>query len=102
MLNVLTWTDELLFVWKIIFLLILCVFLCKTFVQLSSFRTSTIPLPKGSLIMGNFWELRSAKDSFAVLEKWTKQFGPILRYRPLGLFGEFLYSQVIQYSKIDL
>lgn len=72
---------------NIVYIVIFCVFTWKIVRQLIS-RTQSIPSPKGSLLTGHFWQLKNSEDGFYVLKEWTKQFGPILRYRPLGLFGE--------------
>ena len=52
------------------------------------FNQSNIPGPKGNWLLGQMFELRSSKDVMETFCEWGKIYGPIVEFRPLGIFGK--------------
>ncbi|XP_028416651.1 cytochrome P450 3A16-like [Dendronephthya gigantea] len=53
------------------------------------FSKSDIPSPKGDwFIIGHLLEIRKSKDMMQTFDEWVKAYGPIIRFRPLGIFGK--------------
>ena len=62
------------------------------------FSQSNVPEPKGNWLTGQMFELMQSKDTLQTLQKWTKMYGPIVRYRPKGVFGKEKRTLIMQYS----
>ena len=52
------------------------------------FSQSNVPGPKGNWLTGQLFELMKSKDVIQTLHEWTKTYGPIVKYRPKGIFGK--------------
>ena len=52
------------------------------------FSESKIPSPKGNWLLGHLFEIRKSKDMMETFAEWDKTYGPIVEFRPLGIFGE--------------
>lgn len=70
-----------------ILVIIVVIFLWK-FVSLSLISTSNVPGPKGNAILGHLLLLKNTKDIVRTFEEWSRTYGPIVEYRPYGIFGE--------------
>ncbi|XP_028416658.1 cytochrome P450 4F5-like isoform X2 [Dendronephthya gigantea] len=56
------------------------------------FSKSDIPSPKGDwFIIGHLFEIRKSKDMMQTFDEWVKTYGPIVQFRPLGIFGKTIY-----------
>ena len=52
------------------------------------FRESQIPSPRGNWLLGQLLELKESKDVMQTFVEWGKIYGPIVEFRPLGIFGK--------------
>ena len=52
------------------------------------FSQSNVPGPKGNWLTGQLFALMQSKDVVQTLHEWSKTYGPIVRYRPKGIFGK--------------
>ena len=70
-------------------ILIAIIFLMLIWKAVSSlFSESKIPSPKGNWLLGHLFELRKSKDVMQTFAEWEKTYGPIVEFRPLGIFGK--------------
>lgn len=70
-----------------ILLITIFVILTWKIISMLFFRDSGIPGPKGNPIIGQLLEIRSSKDIMQTFADWTRTYGPIIEFRPLGIFG---------------
>lgn len=81
-------TSHTMFSIQNILLIIAFVILTWKILSMLLFRKySGIPGPKGNPIIGNLLELKNSKDGMQTLAKWARTYGPIVEYRPRGIFG---------------
>lgn len=52
------------------------------------FNQSNVPRPKGNWLTGQLFEIIQSKDFIQTYHQWVKTYGPIVEYRPLGIFGK--------------
>ena len=52
------------------------------------FSQSDVPGPKGNWLTGQLFEIMQTKDMVKTSHEWTKTYGPIVEYRPMGIFGK--------------
>ncbi|CAB4009548.1 cytochrome P450 4c21-like [Paramuricea clavata] len=55
------------------------------------FNQSNVPRPKGNWLTGQLFEIIQSKDVMKTYHQWVKTYGPIVEYRPLGIFGPTNY-----------
>jgi hypothetical protein len=70
----------------ILIAIILLILLWKAVTLL--FSESQIPGPRGNWLLGQLFELRESKDVMQTFVEWGKIYGPIVEFRPLGIFGK--------------
>jgi hypothetical protein len=75
----------------ILFTIIFLILIWKAVTLL--FSKSNVPSPKGNWLLGHFFEIRKSKDMMQTFAEWTKIYGPIVEFRPLGIFGK--YSRLV-------
>ena len=71
---------------NVLLTLLLLIVIWKVFCLLF-YQQSSAPGPKGLPIIGNLLELRNT-DLLVPLRKWERTYGPIVQFRPFGIFGK--------------
>lgn len=67
---------------------------------------SHIPSPRGNYwLFGHLFEMRKSRDILQTFAEWAKIYGPVVEFRPLGVFGKHgKLDNIIpdHYSRSDL
>ena len=70
-------------------ILIAIIFLILIWKAITSlFSKSNVPSPRGNWLFGHFFEIRKNKDMMQTFAEWENAYGPIVEFRPMGIFGK--------------
>ena len=72
-----------------LFILIVTIFLILLWKAAAFvFSQTNVPGPKGNWLTGQLFEIMQTKDMMLTSHEWVKTYGPIVKYRPMGIFGK--------------